>query len=500
MQQKPIEKVQNNWWSKLDWAGMEGSIRRMQFRIFKATREGDSKRAKHLMKLLARSWTAKVLAIRAVTQLNKGKVTPGIDGEVYLKDEDRMALARECFDYRTWRFQPALRRYIPKPVNPGAPRDIPVKLRPLSIMAIKDRVIATIVSYPLNAQWEAWFESNVFGFRPGRCTQDAIRLIQEKLSQRDMAILDADIKSFFDMVKHNAILSRVTCFKDFIKNNLMAGVVERGRITRPATGIMQGSPLSPILANIALHGLEKRIERENSACVIRYADDLVVLAPTKRDMVQQVIPCLVTFLAERGLELKQEKTRITTRREGFNFLGFTIEKPRIKLFVKPQKEKLLRFLTHIREIIKENKQVAQRTLIARLNPVMSGWTTYYKYSDAYAAFAKVDSEIWRMLWRWARRRHPNKGRKWVAAKYFHVVGNQTWMFKDADTGISLKSARAASRGKYGFVVGQLSPLDGSPASIKAWSRRKQNEVLHALEQSANGKARLPSGCYLPSGR
>ena len=479
---------------------MERSVRQVQARIFKATQNGDGKRAKHLMKLLARSGTAKLVAIHAVTLKNDGRETPGIDGKVYLKDEDRMGLAREAFDYRSWKFQPALRRYIPKAQDPRAPKGKPVKLRPLSIMTIKDRVMATTISYALNAYWEALLEPNVFGFRPGRCTQDAIQVIHAKLNRRDMVILDADIKSFFDMVRHEAILSRVTCFKTFIKHSMNTGIVENGRIKWPATGIMQGSPLSPVLANIALHGLETLLEQERDVFVIRYADDLVSLAPTMHMMKNRVLPRLIAFLAERGLELKVEKTRLVTRREGFSFLGFTIEKPRLKLFMKPQKEKVQRFIEHVRTIIKSNKQAAQRTLIAELNLAINGWASYYRYSDAYTAFAHVDDVLWRILWRWAKRRHPNKGRQWVASKYFGEKGNRTWLFRDEKTGYALSAARDTKREKYVFVVGSLSPLDRTPAAIMAWKRRRFKELLHVVEHNADGTAGLPDGCYLPSGR
>ncbi len=490
---------QEKWWAKINWAAMERSVRQVQSRIFKASREGSVKRAKHLMKLLARSETARLLAIHAVTQRNDGRDTPGIDGKVYLKDEDRMALAKEEFNYRSWRFQPALRRYIPKSKDPRAPKGEPLKLRPLSIMTIKDRVMATVVSYAMNAQWEALLEPNVFGFRPGRCTQDAIQVIHAKLSHQDMVILDADIKSFFDMVRHDVILSSAACFKAFIKHNLVAGIVENGRIKRPATGIMQGSPLSPVMANMALHGLETLLEQERDVFVIRYADDLVAFAPTMHVMKSRVLPRISAFLAERGLELKVEKTRLVTRREGFNFLGFTIEKPRQKLFLRPQREKVQRFLEHVRAIIKSNKQVAQRTLIADLNLAINGWASYYRYSDAYVAFTRVDDALWRALWRWARRRHPNKGRHWVANRYFGVSGNRTWLFRDEKTGYALVAARNTKREKYEFVVGSLSPLDKSPTAVEAWKRRRFKELLHVVEYGANGTAGLPDGCYLPLG-
>jgi RNA-directed DNA polymerase len=483
----------------MNWAAMERSVRHMQARIFKTTQDGDEKRAKHLMKLLARSETAKLLSIYVVTQKNSGKNTPGIDGKVFLKNEDRMALGREVFDYRSWHFQPALRRYIPKAKDHHAPKGTPLKLRPLSIMIIKDRIMTTIVSFALVARWEAVLEPNVFGYRPGRCTQDAAQAIYSVLSRQNMVILDADIKSFFDNVRHDAILTRLTCFKDFVKRSMTAGIVENGQITRPTRGIMQGSPLSPVLANIALHGMESLFGHDRHVYVFRYADDLVILALSERMIQVQVLPRLIRFLGERGLELKAEKTRIVTRKAGFNFLGFNVGKPRLKLFVKPQKEKVLGFLEHIRDIIKSNRQAEQRKLIAQLNWVINGWASYYRYSDANDAFSRVDHEVWKALWQWAKRRHPNKGRRWVANRYFSKVGNRSWVFRDVKTGYTLAAAGNVKREKYTFVVGRLSPLDKSPEAVAAWTRRRYNEIRHAVEFSADGNASLPDGSHILGG-
>jgi len=482
------------WWAEINWAAMERSVRQMQSRIFKATRDGDGKRAKHLMKLLARSESAKLLAIYIITQKNSGKVTPGIDGKIYLNAEDRMELSKESFDYRIWKFQPALRRYIPKPKDPRAPKDTPVKLRPLSIMTIKDRVMTTMIAFALNAQWEALLEPNVFGYRPGRCTQDAIQVLFKRLDRRNLIILDGDIRSFFDNVRHDAILPRITCFGTFIRRVLNLGIVEKGCLKRPTTGIMQGNPLSPILANIALHGLETEVEQEYGVFVIRYADDLVVLAPTIGIMESRVIPRLNAFLAKRGLELKEEKTRIVTRREGFNFLGFTIKEPRLKLYVIPQKEKIHQFLDNVRAIITQSGKDKQRSLIARLNLVINGWTSYYRYSDAEAAFTRVDDALWHALWRWAKRRHPNKGHRWIAAKYFGKSGDRAWAFRDPDTGYALATARSMKRQRYTFVVGYWSPFDKSPEAIKIGKRRRYDELRYVIEHSANGMAGLPDGC------
>ncbi len=445
--------------------------------------DGFEHRAKELMKLLARSESAKLLAVYKTTQQNKGKVTPGIDGKVYLKPGDREALSRELFDYHTWQFQPALRKYIPKGKRTLPRRAMtPAEMRPLSIMTVKDRVMATILSLAMEAMWEAVLEPNVMGYRAGRCTQDAIQVIFKALSKGNPAILDADIKSFFDTIKHETILEKATCFRTIISRALTAGIVEEGRLTKTTRGIMQGSPLSPVLANMALHGMERELEVTHGVVVVRYADDLVGIAPTKRMMETKVVPTLVQFLTPRGLSLKAEKTRIVTKKEGFDFLGFTIKQPRLKLFVKPRKESVHGFLEHVRGIIRSNKQAEQRVLISLLNPVIDGWARYYQYSDAGRVFGRIDAAIWRSLWYWAKRRHPDKNHGWVLRRYFGKVGQKSGCFRDEETGYALKGTSAMKRKEYTFAVGNMSVLDRTWLGRKAGYSRSVEESEHVEYQ------------------
>jgi len=474
---------QADWWSSVNWMAVGRTVRRLQERIFKAVRDGNVHRAKELMKLLARSESAKLLAIYRVTQQNDGRITPGIDGKVYLTTEARSDLSRQQFKYHTWKFRPALRRYIPK--GKGLrPRMVNgrVELRPLSIMTIKDRVMATIISLGLEAAWEAVMEPNVMGYRMGRCTQDAIQVIVKALSKGNPAILDADIKSFFDNVKHEAILERVPCFRDVIKRALNAGIVENGVLTKTTRGIMQGSPLSPVLANIALHGMETELESIPGVTVVRYADDLVTIAPTRLVTEARVVPGLVQFLAVRGLSLKAEKTRIVTKKEGFDFLGFAVGQPRRKLLIKPRKKNVHECLERVRGIIRSNKQAEQRTLIALLNPVISGWARYYQYTNVSQIFSHVDAVIWRALWRWAKRRHPDKNRGWILRRYFGKVGTRSWCFRDEKTGYALVKAENMKYREYTFVVGGMSILDKDCPSRKTWASQSYGDVVHDAYQ------------------
>ncbi|MBA7544425.1 hypothetical protein ES705_36781 [subsurface metagenome] len=484
-----IEQIyrQNDWWDEINWTQLERDVRRLQGRIYRASKKGDKKGVHNLMKLLAKSESAKLLAIYIITQKNKGRNTPGIDGKVYLTAEGRMKLSKEDFDYRTYRFQPVLRRYIPKAqenwreVIRGCKKRNNVKTgkRPLGLMTIKDRVMTTIISFALTAKWEARLDPGVMGFRPGRSTQDAIQMIYSELIKGDKVILDADINKFFDNIRHDAILNRLDIFNRVIKRCLKAGIIDNGKKHRTTKGIVQGSPISPILANIALHGLQQVLGTDGS--VVVYADDLIVMTRT-RDAMRRIIPRMAKFLKDRGLNLKREKTRITDKRQGFNFLGFTIKQPRQKLYVKPQKERIKRFLDHMRFVIWSHKQMEQRKFIAMLNPIIRGWAMYYRFSDAYQVFSKVDSEIWRLIWRWCVRRHKNdgKGKRWIYDRYYEKTGNRKWIFKVAKTGYTLSKASDIKRLKYKFKVGDMSPLNPEPKVKEFWKRRRYEEIRYAM--------------------
>lgn len=485
-----IEQIhrQENWWEELNFSQLERTVRRLQGRIFRASKKGDKKGAHNLMKLLARSWSAKILAIYTITQKNEGRNTPGIDGKVYLTSKERMELSKEKFDYRTYEFQPVLRRYIPKVRENWRARTrnckkryIMAEKRPLGIMIISDRVMTTIISFALTAKWEAILNPNVFGFRLGRSTQDAIQRIYLELIKGERIILDADIHEFFGNIRHDVILDNLTVFRRTIQRCLRAGIVDNGKKQRTVKGIVQGSPVSPILANIALHGLHEALGKEG--LVIIYADDFIVITRSVEAM-KRIIPELAKFMRRRGLTLKREKTRITNRERGFNFLGFTIERPRVKLYVKPQKERVKKFLDHMRFVIWSNKQMEQGEFIAKLNPMIRGWAMYYRFSDAFKTFSRIDREVWRLIWRWAVRRHKNnrknRGKHWIFKKYYGKIGTRKWTFRVEKTGYALTKASDVKRLKYKFIVGDKSPLDPDPKVKEYWKRRNYEEIRFAM--------------------
>src|SRR3954463_13505989 len=231
-------------WSSIDWTATEAVVRRLQHRIFRAAQADDGAQVKNLQKLLIRSRSAKLLAIRQVTQRNAGRNTPGIDGVVCQTPQDRVALLESGLDLKGYKPQPVRRVYIPKASGGGT--------RGLGIPTVKDRVMQAVVKLALEPEWETRFEANSYGFRPGRCTMDAIEAIFIALGNKRSSqwILDADISGCFDNIAHGPLLAKLPTFTRTIEGWLKAGSIELGDWRESGAGTPQGGIASPLLANI----------------------------------------------------------------------------------------------------------------------------------------------------------------------------------------------------------------------------------------------------------
>ena len=250
------------------------------------------------------------------------------------------------------------------------------------------------------------------------------------LQGRDTWVLEADIKGFFDNIAHESILSLVSNFpkRELIKGWLKAGFVFQGKLNSTEQGTPQGGVISPILANIGLHGLETFIKTTNPKLgVVRYADDFIVTARDRESLLtaQNLIQA---WMSKRGLELSAEKTIITSMKDGFDFLGFNSRHYDGKLLIKPSKKKVLAFCKRIGEEIKNHQGVKQEVLIKKLNPILRGFANYYKGVVSKETFNYISHRVWQYLWRWAKRRHPNKNSKWVRKRYFKTIKGNKWVF------------------------------------------------------------------------
>ncbi|MBM4350055.1 MAG: group II intron reverse transcriptase/maturase [Deltaproteobacteria bacterium] len=426
-------------WTSIDWKKVERKVTNLKRRIFKATERGDLKQVANLQKLASRSFAVKVLAIKRATQINNGRKTAGVDGKIIDDHAGRVKIANEEIDLNSYNPPPVNRVYIlkkPKKSKRALRRLSRKKLsnepkRPLGIPTIKDRIIQGIGKTALEPEYEAKFENNSFGFRPGRCAQDAIEetfnALNNGVAGGNEWILDADISKAFDTINHEFILNQLGNFpaKDLISRWLKAGFVEFGEIHETTIGTPQGGVISPLLANIALDGLQKHLGKGYRYA--RYADDFVIMAKT-RQAIEEVKPMVEQWLLERGLKLNDEKTRIIHREEGFNFLGFHIRMYKNgKLIIKPQKEKVKGLLDKIRTWLDENKQVKTEAVIKKLNSILRGWANYYHFVCSKETFSKIQHKVHWILWRWAKRRHPNKSKYWILNNYYERSGKGSLM-------------------------------------------------------------------------
>jgi RNA-directed DNA polymerase len=467
-------------WHQVDWRQAEREVRRLRARIFTAAKAGDLSRVRRLQKLMLRSRSNALVSVRRVTERNAGRLTAGVDGEVVLTLEAKLALAeriqRDTDTFKAW---PVRRVYIPKPGG---------KQRPLGIPVILDRAHQARVVNALEPEWEARFEPKSYGFRPGRGCHDAIQAIYEVIKGRSPKrswVLDADLAGAFDRVAHHHILGQLGSFpaRGMIRKWLRAGVVENGRLRRTEEGTPQGGVVSPVLLNIALHGLETAAGvrylpegwiRVDSPALIRYADDFVALCHTRQQALE-IKARLAAWLAARGLAFNEDKTRVVCLSEGFDFLGFNVRRYGTTPLIRPSKAAVRRIRQRLHAELVSLRGHNARALIRRLNPIIRGWAAYYRTQVSSKTFKKLDQYLWQLTYRWALLGHRNKSRPWVIARYFDKFNRSRqdrWVFGDHQTGAYLHRFAWTGIVRHQLVRYRASPDDPELAAYWAWRRRK----------------------------
>ena len=410
-------------WKAIDWPTVENLVNRLQLRIAKAIKMGRYAKAKALQWLLTHSFSAKLLAVKRVTQ-NSGKRTPGVDNVIWKTDKQKED-ATYALKRKGYKAQPLRRKYIEKKNG---------KLRSLGIPTKTDRAQQALYLMGLIPIAEILADENSYGFRPKRSTHDAIEQCFKTLACRDRAqwILEGDIKACFDKISHEWLEEHVIMDKCVLRQWLKAGYMEKGAFNHTEDGTPQGGIISPTLANIALDGLEEVVrsiaKAKDKINFVRYADDFICTAESKKTLETKVLPAIVNFMKERGLELSLEKTKISHINEGFDFLGFNIRKYEGKLLIKPSESSIKKFAENIRETIAKLINVPTEGLIAKLNSKIRGWANYYRSSVAKEAFSYIDKVVFESIWTMLKRKHNNKSATWIRNKYFIKIGQDNWCF------------------------------------------------------------------------
>jgi len=518
-----------NSWQDIQWHSIEKRVFRLQLRIYKAANQQEFEKMYKLQKLLISSKSAKYLATHKVTQDNAGKKTPGVDKRIIKSPAEKFALANQLT--LNGKSSPIKRVYIPKPDG---------SQRPLGILTIEDRVKQMLAYLALCPQWEADFEAGSYGFRPGRSVRDAMEAVYIGMARKPKWVLDAEISKCFDRINHEYLINKCNTFPEMqkqIRAWLKVGILDADEYPFPEMGTPEGGVISPLLANIALHGLRNKLDayintlpglrRDNRTALtyVRYTDDFILMYPNRATL-EALKEITQKFLEPIGLELHPIKTRLVHTRErtedsppGFTFLGFdVVQKPKWmsmrKVYTKrkskqnfitlitPSKEDIKRHKIKIRDTIRKYRGIDQEKLIYRLNPIIRGWALSKRTQISGKIFQDLDQYLFIHLWKWARKRHPKMSKYKLKDMYWHKVENRNWVFgikKDGEVTVQLQTHSKIPIIRHEKVYGKASPFDGN---LIFWATRTGKSTLippnkARLIQEQKGRCGICGEFFLP---
>ncbi|MGW3829824.1 group II intron reverse transcriptase/maturase [Streptomyces microflavus] len=489
-------------WDTIDWSRAEASVRRLRQRIFSAAQAGDLKRVRNLQKLMLRSRSNTLVSVRRVTQQSSGRRTPGVDGKIAVTSKRRGELVENITDnLHSVDARPVRRVYIPKANG---------KQRPLGIPVILDRANQARIKNALEPEWEALFEARSYGFRPGRGCQDAMQAIFNVASKGAKRVwaLDADLAGAFDRINHDHLMSAIGSFpgREMIRGWLRAGIMESNRFAPTEEGTPQGGVVSPLLLNIALHGMStaagcldgaSKWQRRNAPVLVRYADDFVVFCHSEQ-AVHQVKEDLAQWLRPRGLAFNEDKTKVVHLEEGFDFLGFNVRHYNGKLLIKPSKDAVKKMRRRLSDEATSLRGSNSQAVIRRLNPIIRGWAAYYRGVVSKRTFQHLDNHMWKLTYKWAKHTHPQKSKSWVVSSYFgefHPSRKDKWVFGDRNTGRYLHKFNWTKIERHVAVKGTNSYDD--PSLVIYWASRARKRLSATVDKmSITLAARQKGVCAL----
>lgn len=481
-------------WHTIDWSNVHKKVNNLRKRIYRASANGNMKLAGNLQKLMLKSNSNKLLAIRRVTLINQGRNTPGIDKVVINTDRAREELSQKLAKITPSSVQPIKRVYIPKKGG---------KTRPLGLPTILDRCKQAIVKSALEPFWEAKFEGCSYGFRPGRSSHDAVQklfcIVRPGKTRR--WILDADIEGAFDNISHEFLIKAIGNFpgRSWIKAWLESGVMENYQFAPTIAGTPQGGIISPLLANIALHGIEDvlnisydkygRLHQKSEYALVRYADDFVICAKSEESCTKAK-EIISNWLNIRGLKLSEAKTKIVSIEQGFDFLGFNIRQYKTKskrrgiaVLIKPSKDSVKSFKKSMSLEWKKSMSWSIDRVIENLNPKIKGWCSYFNKVVSKRTFSMLDNWMWVRQSRFVCKRHPNKHWWWLKEKYWgRIKGrNDNWVFMDKSKlkELYLWKPSWTEIKRHILVVGRASP--DNPELQSYWQKRQTNNKKYLFK-------------------